>query len=126
MEDGRLPKDILYGELASGYRRVGRPNLRYKDVIKRDMQSTEIKSNSWEGKAVDRVIWRMAVDDAVAEREQQRLEAWKEKRATRKQKLQSPPSTNSKPPVHVCYRCGRDCHSKVRLYSHSKKCSKVK
>ena len=126
MEDGRLPKDILYGELASGYRRVGRPNLRYKDVIKRDMQSTEIKSNSWEGKAVDRVIWRMVVDDAVADREQQRLEAWKEKRATRKQKLQSPPSTNSKPPVHVCCRCGRDCHSKIGLYSHSRKCSKVK
>ena len=36
-EDGRLPKDVLYGELTSGSRPVGRPMLRYKDVCKRDM-----------------------------------------------------------------------------------------
>ena len=46
IEDGRLPKEILYGELASGNRRVDGHN---KDVIKCDMQSTQIKSNSWEG-----------------------------------------------------------------------------
>ena len=37
MEDGRLPKDVLYGELTSGSRPVGRPMLRYKDVCKGDM-----------------------------------------------------------------------------------------
>jgi len=34
MHDGRLPKDILYSELATGSRRTGRPMLRYKDVLK--------------------------------------------------------------------------------------------
>ena len=32
MEDGRIPKDILYGELAVGKRPRGRLHLRYKDV----------------------------------------------------------------------------------------------
>ncbi|XP_036407648.1 uncharacterized protein LOC118793535 [Megalops cyprinoides] len=41
MEDGRIPKDILYGELASGTRTNGRPKLRYKDVSKRDMKPLE-------------------------------------------------------------------------------------
>ena len=36
--DGRLPKDILYGELATGSRPTGRPTLRYKDVLKRDLK----------------------------------------------------------------------------------------
>jgi len=36
MEDGRLPKDILYGEFYNAPRRTGRPKLRYKDVIKRE------------------------------------------------------------------------------------------
>ena len=32
MEDGRIPKEILNGELAVGKRPRGLPQLRYKDV----------------------------------------------------------------------------------------------
>lgn len=39
MDDGRIPKHILYGELATGSRRTGRPILRYKDTCKRDMKT---------------------------------------------------------------------------------------
>ena len=35
MEPDRMPREILYGELREGFRRVGRPLVRYKDVIKR-------------------------------------------------------------------------------------------
>ena len=38
MEDGRIPKYILYGELALGRRTTGRPHLRYKDVCLRDYE----------------------------------------------------------------------------------------
>ena len=31
---GRIPKDLLYGELATGQRPTGRPQLRFKDVRK--------------------------------------------------------------------------------------------
>ena len=32
MEDGQIPKDLLYSELESGSRPVGRPKLHFKDV----------------------------------------------------------------------------------------------
>ena len=37
MDDGRIPKDIMFGELKEGKRKRGRPKLRYKDVVKRDL-----------------------------------------------------------------------------------------
>ena len=37
MEPDRLPKQVLYGELWEGARRVGRPLLHFKDVCKRDL-----------------------------------------------------------------------------------------
>ena len=32
MEDGRIPKDLLYGELSSGSRPTGKPLFRFKDT----------------------------------------------------------------------------------------------
>ena len=65
MEDGRIPKDILFGELAMGRRPVGRPALRFKDVCKRDLKLTDINTGSWESLAVDRSGWRQAVQAGV-------------------------------------------------------------
>ena len=48
MKDGRPPKDVLYGELASGARRVGRPALRFGDACKRDIKSAQMNIESWE------------------------------------------------------------------------------
>ena len=59
MEDGRIPKDILNGELALGRRTTGRPHLRYKDVCVRDMKA--IDTMSWAGLAADRTKWRSAL-----------------------------------------------------------------
>jgi len=58
MEDGRITKDILHGELTTGRRSTGRPHLRFKDVCKRDMRALNIDTESWEGLAVDRSRWR--------------------------------------------------------------------
>ena len=54
MEDVRIPRDILYGELALGRRTTGRLHLRYKDVCIRDMNADVIDTMSWEGLAADR------------------------------------------------------------------------
>ena len=61
MEDGRIPKDIIYGELALGRRTTGRPHLRYKDVCIRDMKAVDIDTMSWEGLAANRTEWRSAL-----------------------------------------------------------------
>ena len=42
MKDGRIP----YGELATGKRPTGRPQLRFKDVRKRDLQALGINTDS--------------------------------------------------------------------------------
>ncbi|XP_076035317.1 uncharacterized protein LOC143021601 [Oratosquilla oratoria] len=34
MDDVQIPKDIMYGELITGFRPAGRPVLRYKDICK--------------------------------------------------------------------------------------------
>jgi len=57
MEDGRIPKDILYGELAKGQRSTVRLHLRFKDVFKRDTRALDINTESWEV-AADRCSWR--------------------------------------------------------------------
>jgi len=61
MEDGRLPKDILYGELYNAPHRTGRPKLRYKDVIKHDMAGFHISPQSWETLAADRNRWHASL-----------------------------------------------------------------
>ena len=61
MDDGCIPKYILYGELALGRRTTGHPHLRYKDVCMRDMKAVHIDTMSWEGLAADRIKWRSAL-----------------------------------------------------------------
>ena len=43
MKGGRIPKDFLYGELAT--RPTGRPQLRFNDVCKRDLQALGINTD---------------------------------------------------------------------------------
>ena len=45
MNDGRIPKALLYGKLSAGKRNLGRPQLRYRDVCKRDMKEVSIEKN---------------------------------------------------------------------------------
>ena len=61
MADGRIPKDLLYGELSRGARSRGRPRLRFKDTCKRDLKSASIDIQSWESLAESRDSWRAAV-----------------------------------------------------------------
>ena len=42
MQDGRITKDLLYGEIATGKRSRDHPQLRFKDVCKRDMKALDM------------------------------------------------------------------------------------
>ena len=61
MANGRIPIYMLYGELVTGTRTVGRPYLRYRDTCKRAMKVAGIDTRTWEAAADDRGHWR-AVD----------------------------------------------------------------
>ena len=49
MEPDCLPREILYGQLREGVRRMSRLLLRHKDVIKRDLRSALIDTSAWGG-----------------------------------------------------------------------------
>ena len=66
MEDGRIPKDLLYGELLTGKRPTGRPQLRYKDICKRDLKALGINTNTWEAAAADRSTWKQEVKKGLS------------------------------------------------------------
>ena len=104
MEDGRLP--------------VGRPALRYKDVCKRDLKVTDIDTGNWESLAEDRGRWRQAVRSGVRRGEEKRNKQLEEIRARRKQR-----QTPNQATPYICSNCGRDCHARIGLLSHSRRCS---
>ena len=53
MEDSRIPKQLLYGELASGTRKRGRPKLRFKDTLKASMKDCHIDPETREQTALN-------------------------------------------------------------------------
>ena len=123
MDDGRLPKDILYSQLAVGTRSVGRPLLRYSDACKRDMRRGGVDVDDWENVAPDRSAWRQLVNkskDAVETRRRLEDEARRERRHGRHQHS----AENQVPPdrLHVCRGCNRDCGSRIGLWSHARSC----
>ena len=118
MDDGRIPKDILYGELAEGSRARGRPKLRFKDICKRDLKSAGIDVQSWESVADRRGSWRAAVHQGVKKAEENRIDLMKQKRAARKTITADQPAS-----THICAICNRDCHSGIGLHSHMRRCS---
>ena len=119
MEDGRIPKDILYGELASGRRSKGRPQLCYKDVCKRDMKALDINTEPWEDLAVDCMMWRGTLNQYLKEGEKKMVNAEIGKRACRKEHN----SSNRPETTHKCDFCGRDYFSHIGLYSHKRRCN---
>lgn len=84
MADGRIPKDLLYGELVTGKRKLGRPHLRFKDVCKRDMKSAGIDWETWEQLAPHRDTWRHVTSSGTKYAELKRRSHNEEKRLRRK------------------------------------------
>ena len=114
MDDGRIPKDILYGELAEGKRGAGRPQLRFRDVCKRDMKALSMDTLCWEDLAVDRSKWRNNLLRSLKSGELELAAAAEEKRAKRKEKERSTTPVNTNETVQfLCNFCNRQCRSRL-------------
>ena len=99
MKDGRIPKEILYGELALGGT-TDRPHLRYKYVCVRDMKAVDIDTiMSWEGLAADHTKWRSVLEQRAKTWEDNLMTAAADKRARRKEG-----SSSIRP--ETAHRCG--------------------
>ena len=89
MEDHRLPKIALYGELSSGHRNIGAPKKRYKDTLKKALGACDIDHHQWTTLAADRDTWRQTIHQAVSSVEENRMDSLKEKRHRRKTRVAS-------------------------------------
>lgn len=123
MDDGRIPKDVMYGEPATGTRPTGRPTLRYKDVCKRDLKTCNISPGNLESATADRTLWRSTVKAGVKQAELKRESQWEVKRTRRRQRLQSAPIPPTPTNDFTCAKCQRVCGSRIGLHSHSRRCS---
>ena len=77
---------MLYGELATGMRKRGRPCLRFKDVCKKDMTLAQIDHKMGETIAEERTSWQVKVREGIQVAEASLTARSEEKRATRKGK----------------------------------------
>lgn len=129
MPDGRIPKDLFYGELSKGKRSVGRPYLRYKDVLKRDLNAVNIDPSLWEHLAEDRDNWRTLTKRQLEQSEEAAQEKAIEKRRIRKAATRVPPvlpvpTAGDGTLNNQCSLCGRVCLSRIGLHSHFRRCSR--
>ena len=115
-----MPKDLLYGELEEGKRPRGRPLQCYRNVCKRDLRDCNIDVTDWETLAEDREAWRNLLEEGLSDFESRMREDGEEKRQKRKERLSVGQHIQSS--VFVCNLCGRDCHSRIGLYNHNRKC----
>ncbi|XP_069760398.1 uncharacterized protein [Narcine bancroftii] len=72
MEDHRLPKIVLYGELSTGRRDRGAPKKRYKDCLKKSLGACHIDHCQWADIASNRASWRLTVRRAATSFEEDR------------------------------------------------------
>ena len=122
MGDGRIPKDVLYGELATRHHPTGHPALRFKDVCKRDLKLADIDPGTWEQIADDLGAWRSAVRKGVSTGENKQTRPLQDKRQRRKERQES--MDPNQPSTFRYTTCDRDCHSRIGLVSHVRRCSK--
>ncbi|PFX27732.1 hypothetical protein AWC38_SpisGene7556 [Stylophora pistillata] len=121
MEDHRLPKIVMYGELSTGHRVRGAPKKRFKGSLKKSLSTCNIDHKEWSDLATDRGTWHHTINQATAQFEEDRRELLKDKRQRRKAR---PASTITPDITLLCRYCPRICLSRIGLVSHERACSR--
>ena len=119
MDPGRIPKDLLFGELAEGSRPVGRPRPRYEDTCKHDMKLSDMDVDKRESYADDRAKWRTTVGDVTSAEERRRAE--QENKRRNGNRGEHRPRRRQLTTVGAVTG---DCHSRIGLRRNSRKYQK--
>ena len=112
MDEDRLPKQLLYGELAEGRRSAGGQLRRYKDIAKRTLKACHMQPECLEGQASDRQQWRTLTRAGLALFDEDRTR-WLNERRERRHRENQPTG-----PDYPCPECGQRCGSRIGLVSH--------
>ncbi len=116
MPESRLPRKLLFGELASGRRSAGGQKKRYKDHLHSMLKKCGVPPSDMETLAADRNKWRSTCRAAAQTFEAGRSRD-REERSRRRHERQDrgpPPPGDGIP----CPTCGRRCASEFGLRSH--------
>ena len=124
IQDSWIPKDVLYGELATSSRPAGMPSLHFKDICKWDLNAGNINSAGSEAVAADHISCRLVIKEGIQLSEQRREDQWEVRRECRQQRAAS--ATTELGSDYTCSNCNRACHSRIRLYRHSRHCSSIR
>ena len=112
MDERRMPRQLLHGELEVGKRKQGRPRKQYKDTVTGNLQWCGIQPKELEAAASDRSHWRSLIHTASTSFEddrRQRLMAACERR----HRASSANITTTK---FQCPICSRLCTPRLGLY----------
>ena len=116
MDDTRIPKQLLYGELCIGTRTHGGQRLRFKDTLRLNLKKCNI-GQDWETLAQNRSAWRKAVKDGVNLAESNRVDKAAVKRALRKNQHHPLLADTTTFPCEIC---GRLFLNRAGLASHTR------
>ena len=123
MDSTRIPRQLLYGRLKAGKRRVGRPTFRYVDSLKRSLLACDLNMCSWESSTRDRSCWRKSIRSGVKLYHERSLSQRERKRAIRKGLLGAVGRTEAV--TWHCDECGRACVGRRGLVSHQRSHSEL-
>ena len=88
-----------------------RPELRFKDVCKRDMKACDMDTSSWETAVHNRTTWRKITHDGMKKNDKKHRHKWQEKR-------NKPPPQPPADPALKCNNYNKVCGSRIRLHCH--------
>ena len=114
MEEFRMPRRLMFGELQLAKRNQGRPKLRYKDTVKANLQWRHIKPRELEERAMDRPVWRVSIHKAASNFEKARSQKLTAARERRHKAASAVITTTD----FQCPHCSRLCASRLGLQSH--------
>ena len=121
MGEERIPKQLLYGELAEGKRPPHKPKMRYRDCLKSSLKAAHISVDNWEAQAMERNSWRNTIHQGRRSFEEARIKYEKLKRSARKGFEFEFPTIKGDRLQLTCEICGRVCLSKAGKLSHLRK-----